>query len=346
MTDKFINIKNLSKRYDDIAALQSVNIEVGADELLVILGPTGAGKTTLLRSIVGLETPDAGQILMDGKDISQFSPAQRDFSLVFQNFSLYPKWTVYDNLAFPLKAPGRKMTKKEIHDKIQWAANILQIETLLKRRTVDLSGGEMQRVAIGKSIVRTPRLFLMDEPFSNLDLKLRQKLRVELVDIRRRLCKPMIYVTHDQEEALSMADRIVILAEGKVLQIGTPKEIYETPNSAMVAKQIGKPQINLLTVIYQNGAWYDEQDNRICDANNLNQKPGFLGVRPENINVRGGDYEGRITFVEDMGPTQVLYVDWLNYNIKIITHKENKLWQAGERISPRLNPNNILYFKS
>ena len=225
----FLSLRGVSKRLGQTQALRGIELEARADELLVVLGPTGAGKTTLLRTIAGLEEPDAGTVHMAGIDVTALDPAARDVALVFQNFSLYPRWSVRRNLEFPLRAPGRNLPEAEIRRRIDWAAEILKITRFLDRDSARLSGGEMQRVAIGRAIVRRPRLFLMDEPLTNLDAKLREALRVELVELRRTLGTPMVFVTHDQAEALSMADRIVVLSEGRILQTGTPREIYERP---------------------------------------------------------------------------------------------------------------------
>src|SRR3954467_3442407 len=246
MSDRFLQVQNLTKRFGKTESLRDVSLHVDRDELLVVLGPTGAGKTTLLRTIAGLETPDSGSIEMDSQDVTTASPAARDVSLVFQNFSPYPDRTVRKNIEFPLRAPGRNMSESQIRERVTWASDILKISHLLDRPATRLSGGEMQRVAIGRAIVRRPRIFLMDEPLTNLDAKLREALRVELVMLRRELKTPMIFVTHDKAEAMSMADRIVVLSEGRILQTGTPEQIYRQPVSPEVAKQLGQPAINLI----------------------------------------------------------------------------------------------------
>src|SRR2546423_11915579 len=235
MAESFLEVRQLTKRFGRTCALDEVCVNVATDELLVVLGPTGAGKTTLLRTIAGLEAPDSGTITMAARDVTQEAPAARDVALVFQNFSLYPDRTVRQNMEFPLRAPGRNLSREQVRKQVEWAADILKISHLLDRPSTRLSGGEMQRVAIGRAIVRRPKMFLMDEPLTNLDAKLRESLRVELVMLQRELRTPIIFVTHDQTEALSMAHRIVVLSEGTVLQAGTPQEIYRNPVSPAVA---------------------------------------------------------------------------------------------------------------
>jgi len=236
-------------------ALAGVDFDVGERERVVVLGPTGAGKTTLLRTIAGLETPDAGTLELGGVDATTLAPSARDVALVFQNFSLYPHWSVRGNLEFPLRAPGRALAPAEVRERVQWAAALLRIEKLLDRPAKHLSGGEMQRVALGRALVRRPKLFLMDEPLTNLDAKLREALRVELLRLFQELQVPVVWVTHDQAEALSMGERVVVLAAGRVLQVGTPREVYLSPASPAVARQLGQPPINLLAVERRGDHW-------------------------------------------------------------------------------------------
>jgi len=220
--------------------LHDIDLHVGADELVVILGHTGAGKTTLLRTIAGLQPQRAGRIALGGVDHSHSIPAQRDVALVFQNFSLYPGWSVRRNLAFPLRAPGRAMSETEIEQRVIWAAQLLRIDSLLDKPAERLSGGQMQRVALGRALVRRPQLFLLDEPLTNLDAKLREALRVELTLLRRELRVPMLYVTHDRSEALAMADRIAVLINGTLVQIGTPEAVWAQPATPAVAALLGR----------------------------------------------------------------------------------------------------------
>jgi multiple sugar transport system ATP-binding protein len=318
----FVELHGIRKSFGSTRALDRVDLQVHRDELLVVLGPTGAGKTTLLRTVAGLESPDAGAIVMDGTDVTGMAPAARDVALVFQNFSLYPNKTVRQNLAFPLRAPGRNMSRDEIDRRVEWAAQLLKISHLLDRPSTRLSGGEMQRVAIGRAIVRRPRVFLMDEPLTNLDAKLRESLRVELVMLRRQLRTPMIFVTHDQTEAMSMGDRIAVLSEGKILQIGTPAEIYRKPVSPIVARQLGQPPINLISLPEHSGH--------------------LVGVRPEDIALTDGKYEGRVLVVEDAGPVSILLVEWSGFEIHMLVERSRLTPRVGDAIFPSIRTDRII----
>lgn len=241
-----IQLKNIGKRFGDTQALDDVSIEIADGEFVVLLGPTGAGKTTTLRIIAGLERPESGQVLINGADVTLQPPSTRDVAFVFQQYSLYPHLSVYENLAFPLKAPGQNLSKAEIDTRVRATAKLVRIDHKLENRATRLSGGEMQRVAIGRALVRQPSIYLMDEPLSSLDAKLRADMRLELKRIQQELGATLLYVTHDQIEALTMADRIGILQAGKLVQIGTPREIYTAPNNVHVATRMGQPAINLL----------------------------------------------------------------------------------------------------
>ncbi|HCK11621.1 MAG TPA: ABC transporter ATP-binding protein, partial [Candidatus Latescibacteria bacterium] len=259
-----LNIRGLSVSYGTHEALKNVNLSLQSGELLVVLGPTGAGKTTLLRTIAGLVVPDAGSVTIEGADTTHL-PA-RDVAMVFQNFSLYPNRNVRQNLEFPLRSPTARLTQEQIIDRVEWAAELLRIRHLLNRPSTQLSGGEMQRVAIGRAIVRRPRVFLFDEPLTNLDAKLREVLRVELIKLQKELDVSTIYVTHDQAEALSMADRIAVLADGRITQTGSPSDIYERPDTPEVARQLGYPQINLMDATQDDGFWVSATGDRFAPA--------------------------------------------------------------------------------
>ena len=248
-----ITLNDITKRFGAVTALNHVSFEVHDAEFFVLLGPTGAGKTTTLRVIAGLTKSDIGSVAFDGEPVDLLPPADRDVAFVFQQYSLYPTMTVYDNLAFPLRAPLRKMKEADIKKAVTEAAEVLRIGHLLQRKTAKLSGGEMQRVSIGRAIVRSPRAYLMDEPLSNLDAKLRETLRVELSHLQRTQGSTTLFVTHDQIEALTMADRIGVLDHGNLVQVGTPEDIYDRPATTFVAQLVGSPKINLLDAATENG---------------------------------------------------------------------------------------------
>jgi multiple sugar transport system ATP-binding protein len=243
-----LSLHDLSKRFGAAQAIAELSLDIRDGEFFVILGPTGAGKSTTLRLIAGLEKPDSGDVLIGGQRVNDFSAAQRDVALVFQQYSLYPNYTVRENLAFPLKSRMRSFTAQQIEERVAKAAATVRISHLLDRRTDRLSGGEMQRVSIGRAIVREPRVFLMDEPLSNLDAKLRELLRAELKGLQQRLGTTLVFVTHDQVEAMTMGDRIAVLDRGRLVQVGTPWEIYNAPRNGFVAAFVGTPAINLFDV--------------------------------------------------------------------------------------------------
>jgi len=248
-----VRVENLVKRFDEIIAVNNISLEVKDREFVVFLGPSGCGKTTTLRSIAGLEHPDEGSIYIDNILVNDLPPADRDVAFVFQFYALYPHMTVYDNMAFPLKAV--KTSKSEIEERIKEVSKILRIEKLLPRTPEKLSGGEMQRVAIGRAMVRRPKAFLMDEPLTNLDAKLRTEMRAELKRLQRDIGATTIYVTHDQLEAMSMSDKIIVMNSGFIQQTGTPAEVYDHPNNLFVAGFVGSPTMNFLQCIYsqENG---------------------------------------------------------------------------------------------
>jgi multiple sugar transport system ATP-binding protein len=305
-----VELRQITKHFPTVTALRDVSFSIQHGEFFVLLGPTGAGKTTTLRIIAGLERQDEGSVLLDGEPIDARTPADRDVAFVFQQYSLYPTMSVYDNLAFPLRSPLRNLPKLQIKSRVEDAAEKLRITHLLKRKTAQLSGGEMQRVAIGRAIVREPRLFLMDEPLSNLDAKLREALRVELKHLQKTQGSTTLFVTHDQIEALTMADRIAVLIEGEAIQQGTPEDIYDRPATTFVAQMVGTPRINLVSAGWDNGTVAIQGSGLSLPAPRLNLPESFLlGIRPEDIRPDPkGRFSGKVMLTEPLGVETILHV--------------------------------------
>ena len=306
-----LELRNITKQFPGVKALDNVSFEVKNGEFFVILGPTGAGKTTTLRCIAGLSKPEAGSVLFDGELVNELTPADRDVAFVFQQYSLYPTMSVYDNLAFPLRSPMRKVDEENIRVQIVQTAEILQITPLLERKCAHLSGGEMQRVSLGRAIVRDPRIYLMDEPLSNLDAKLRESLRVELQHIQKTQESTTLFVTHDQIEALTMADRIAVLNKGRIIQIGTPDDIYDRPATTFVAELVGTPRINLVKAVRENGNLLVKNSKlKISLPEDWDPPADFLlGVRPEDIKPNPeGEFEGELTLMEPLGVETILHL--------------------------------------
>jgi multiple sugar transport system ATP-binding protein len=306
-----IRLENITKKFKDVIALNDVSLSLKNGEFFVLLGPTGAGKTTTLRVIAGLEKQNEGHVYFDGECVDTFMPADRDTAFVFQQYSLYPNMSVYDNLAFPLRSPMRNVPENSIKQRVTDAAEKLRITHLLERKTAKLSGGEMQRVSIGRAIVREPRVFLMDEPLSNLDAKLREALRVELQHLQKTQGSTTLFVTHDQIEALTMADRIAVLDRGEILQIGTPHDIYDQPATTIVAQLVGTPRINLLDAGIHDSTLVIEKSTvsvPIAARTSLPQKL-LLGIRPEDVKLsEGGRYSGKVSLVEPLGVETIVHI--------------------------------------
>lgn len=306
-----VALHHITKRFKDVTALDDVSFSIAHGEFFVLLGPTGAGKTTTLRVIAGLEKQDHGDVLFDGVNVNKYTPADRDVAFVFQQYSLYPTRTVYENLAFPLQSPLRKWPKDRIDQRVKEVAEKLRITHLLHRKTANLSGGEMQRVSLGRALVRSPRLFLMDEPLSNLDAKLREALRIELQHLQKTEGSTTLFVTHDQIEALTMADRIAVLNQGRIVQIGTPYDIYDHPATTFVAQLVGIPRINLLPAERENGTLNVERSTiRLALPTDLTIPRRFLlGIRPEDVRLAAdGDLRGEIVLTEPLGVETVIHI--------------------------------------
>jgi multiple sugar transport system ATP-binding protein len=306
-----VELQLISKQFPGVTALDNISFDVKDGEFFVLLGPTGAGKTTTLRVIAGLEHQDSGSVLFDGEVMDDLAPADRDVALVFQQYSLYPTMSVYDNLAFPLRSPLRRKSAEEIRIKVEETAEKLRISHLLKRKTAHLSGGEMQRVSIGRAIVRSPRVFLMDEPLSNLDAKLREALRIELQHLQKTQGSTTLFVTHDQIEALTMADRIAVLNEGRIIQVGTPEDIYDLPASTFVAQLVGSPRINLYKSQCEDNIVTIRESEVHLPAPVGNKLPldFLLGIRPENVKPDpNGKYTGQLVLTEPLGVETILHI--------------------------------------
>jgi len=309
-----LRIKNLTKSFGDTKVIDNISFEVSEGEFCILLGPSGCGKTTILRLIAGLEEQDEGEIFIGDREVSGLTPRQRDVAMVFQSYALYPHLNVYENIAFPLRM--QKKSREEIERRVRDTARLLGIEDLLKRKPKELSGGQRQRVAIGRAIVRNPMLFLFDEPLSNLDAKLRSSMRVELAKLHQELRATMIYVTHDQVEAMTLGEKIILLDQGLIQQIGSPEEVYEKPSNIFVATFIGTPQINLLRgyIILQGERMLFRSGEVIIDLrffSGLRQYIGqeiTMGIRPESLRPEKGPFKGTLELIEHLGPETIIHV--------------------------------------
>ena len=321
-----IVIKNLEKSFGDNKIINNFNIDIEDGEFIVLVGPSGCGKSTLLRMISGLESIDQGEIFLDSKLINNLIPSKRKIAMVFQSYALYPHMNVFENMSFGLKM--EKIPKNEINQKVNHAANTLQIEDLLERKPKQLSGGQRQRVAIGRAITRSPKVFLFDEPLSNLDAALRSEMRVEISKLHKKLSTNIIYVTHDQIEAMTLADRIVVLNKGNIEQFGTPNEIYSNPNNIFVAEFIGSPKMNIIKINKEqviNSNTLDIFDNKITFENYKFKDEIYVGIRPEHISLKK-KYEiqvkVKVDLVENLGFEKIIYAKESNNQI-VIKSSEN-----------------------
>ncbi|MDV3278395.1 MAG: ABC transporter ATP-binding protein [Nitrososphaerales archaeon] len=310
-----LKVENVTKQFGHHKAVDAVDFEVGDGEFVVLLGPSGSGKTTILRMIAGLETPDSGSIYIDGEVVNGLSPRERDIAMVFQNYALYPHMKIYDNIALPLRV--RKLDDVEIGKRVRATAELLQISGLLEKKPSQISGGEQQRVAVARAVVRNPKVFLFDEPLSNLDAKLRVLARGFLKRLQKELKVTTVYVTHDQAEAMTMADRIAVVDNGRLIQMAHPMEIYQQPSDLFVAGFIGSPPMNLI-----DGEITRAGTAACFVSGPIRQKVEFaaqgaevvvLGVRPEDVTVsdgpRPGTFKVRVYVAEPMGSVQYVTVD-------------------------------------
>ncbi len=343
-----VEIRNLSKTFisgkERIEALQQIHLDALDGRITALVGPSGCGKTTLLRLIAGLETMDTGDILIDQRSVANVPPKDRDIAMVFQNYALYPHMTVFDNMAFGLKV--RHLPREEIGQRIAETAAMLKIESLLKRKPRELSGGQRQRVAIGRALVRRPKVFLMDEPLSNLDAQLRNEMRIELYRLAKDLRWTMIYVTHDQLEAMTLADTMVILRDGRVMQAGAPFDIFQKPANTFVATFIGLPTMNLLQGRPGDKGWHSEGDFVLSVATPIPQDAAFVGVRPDHCviepEVKASGSFAKLRFVERTGSDELVYFQW-GQQLLTIRRPASSL-SPPQKAAIRLLPEHLHYF--
>jgi multiple sugar transport system ATP-binding protein len=352
-----VSIHNLNKKFDEVHAVKDVNLAIRDKEFVVLVGPSGCGKTTTLRMVAGLESISSGRIMIDDKVVNDLPPMDRDIAMVFQNYALYPHMSVYDNMAFGLKM--RKFDRRDIARRVQDAAEILGIEELMKRKPRQLSGGQRQRVALGRAIVRHPQVFLFDEPLSNLDAKLRVQMRVELKKLHSRLGTTAIYVTHDQVEAMTLGDRVVVMKDGLVQQVGEPLELYNEPANRFVAGFLGSPAMNFASVRLEagNGALWAAGDGiRIkvpaALAERLGRRAGHevtLGIRPEDLHVAGATDPAELGFdtvvevIEKLG-SEILLDVAVGDQMMVAAVEPTVRAGVRDRLRLALNPEGLHFF--
>ncbi len=346
-----LRLVNISKTFKSSGkVLDDITIEVPSDRFTVVVGPSGCGKTTLLRIIAGLETPSSGEIFYDTELWNDVPPSQRRIGMVFQNYALYPHLTVEENLAFPLKI--NKFDRKEIQTKVHQIARLLKLEHQLNKKPRELSGGERQRVALGRAIIKAPKIFLFDEPLSNLDAKLRVSMRNEITNLVHQLNIPSIYVTHDQLEALTMGDQIVVLNEGRIQQIASPTEIYNKPSNTFVAKFIGTPQINLFPC-HKTDDFFVQENHKLFKIEIPPTLYGKLpeefdlGIRPEHLAIAESDsfdFEIEIKGIEFIGHERILYFAWQNQLYSALQKVIKYEVQPNEKVRFKIDEQKLLFF--
>lgn len=338
-----IELRNIEKWFGDVQVIKGIDLILQDGEFIVFVGPSGCGKSTVLRMIGGLEETSRGQIIIDGRDVTSEPPAKRGLSMVFQSYALYPHMTVRDNMGFSLRMAGAP--KSEIEAKVNDAARILKLEDYLDRRPKELSGGQRQRVAIGRSIVRDPTAFLFDEPLSNLDAALRVEMRYEIAKLHEALKTTMIYVTHDQVEAMTLADRIVVLEGGYVAQAGSPRELYNRPANLFVAQFIGSPKMNILDCTTDNGKWHlpDGGSGQFSGG----RAAAKLGIRPEHIALASpgsGQCDGVIDLAEYQGADYMLVVDCGVSGKLTVRIPGDEEVQTGQKVGLVFPPDRTVFF--
>lgn len=342
-----IILRGLSKTFARTVALHSFDLDIAEGSFLCVVGPSGCGKSTLLNLIAGLEQPSQGDILFDGKPVLGLSPKERDVAFVFQSYALYPHKSVFENIAFPLRVAGTAHT--EIDQRVNEVARLLEIESLLERKPKEISGGQRQRVALGRAIVRRPKVFLLDEPLSNLDAQLRVQTRAELKKLHEKLNTTFIYVTHDQVEAMSLADQIAVLKDGILQQTGTPEEIYKSPANTFVGSFIGSPGMNFLTgTVSEDGSLIEIGGIRYPMQQKIYKKGHItVGIRPEDIILSDSgkptSQTGRVYVVEPLGSDMLVYIEFMDSKL-IVKVESNPRFKPGDPVSFELNLDRASFF--
>jgi len=338
-----LSLSSVTKTFGSTMAVDDLNLEIGASEFVSILGPSGCGKTTLLRMLAGLEQPDSGEISISGKVVNDLPPSRRDIAMVFQTYALYPHMTVAGNIEYPLRKRG--LSKAARKEKLEQAAELLQLGDLLRRKPRELSGGQQQRVALGRAMVRDPEIFLLDEPLSNLDAKLRAHMRAELIQLQRRIGRTMVYVTHDQLEAMTMSDRIAIIRDGRLQQFAPPQEVYDRPANEFVAGFIGTPPMNFIDGVLAADGIFRRGDLEL-DLSALPLEEGFqpaadgtpvrLGNRPEALCFDDdGEKNAQVTVIEPIGHELIVMLDYFGVELTARVSPECK-WSVDDKV--RLRP--------
>ena len=336
-----LNIKSVRKSYGRTEVVQGIDIDIDDGEFVVIVGPSGCGKSTLLRMVAGLETITEGEIAIDGNRVNDLEPMDRNIAMVFQNYALYPHMNVFDNMAYGLKIAGTP--KNELNDRVNSAANLLQLEEYLTRKPRQLSGGQRQRVAMGRAIVRNPAVFLFDEPLSNLDAKLRVQMRLEIKTLQKKLGTTTLYVTHDQVEAMTLADRMIVMNAGVAEQIGAPLDVYADPKSTFVGGFIGSPPMNFLKPnAFQN-------DDEVQTAfNGLGYKEVTVGVRPEHLQISNKEdvqLRGEVKFVEPLGAETLIHLSSpTGTSFTLRQNLQQDLVEPGKEIYLSVQPKHLCFF--
>ena len=337
-----LTLKNLTKSYGDLDILKEINLEVTSGEFLVLVGPSGCGKSTTLRLIAGLEEVSSGQIEIDGMNVNNTDPANRNVSMVFQSYALFPHLNVAENIIFGLKV--RKVEKNERNARLVKVAEIVGLENLLKRKPSELSGGQRQRVALARAIISDNPICLMDEPLSNLDAKLRHQMRVEIRELQKKIGITMIYVTHDQTEAMSMADKIVLMNEGHIVQQGKPKELFENPSHMFTAKFLGNPPMNIIETEHDGETHFINHNGEKIDFRQDNKKDLVFGLRPEDIKVSDKGIKCNVNFLDYQGSETIINTTLGIHEINIKTDSK-KTDNLNQEIYVKWNKKDIKVFE-